>query len=266
MDDEGGAVAPDRPFVAHYARGRDYHKVLKKRCHRLAGAIRDVAPEFEGRCFVDTAPLMERGLARLAGLGWIGRNGCLIVPGLGSYVLLAEIVCNLHLVPDEPTEAGCGDCRLCVEACPTGACSGEVLVDARKCLSYLTVEHRGEIAPPYRAAMGARVFGCDTCQVVCPHNRDLPAGDADLLDGREPLGGATLAEMLDWTEPDWDAATRGCATRRAKLEQMLRNVAIAAGNSADITLIEPLRRLRDRHPDLTGSADWALDRLAGKDG
>ena len=259
------AMPPDNTLVARYARGRDYHRVLKKRCHRLMDRIRVIAPDFEGRAFVDSAPVMERHLAAEAGLGWIGRNGCLIVPGLGSFVLLCEIVCNLSLRPDSRVTSACRDCDACVGACPTGALADPPLVDARRCISYLTLEHRGPIAPELRARMGVCLVGCDACQAACPHNRDLPAGDLELR-GKSPLGGAGIAEVLAWTWDDWDAATRGSACRRASYEMFLRNAVIAAANSGDGSLCEVLVALRDRRTEMGELISWALERLGGGEG
>ncbi len=243
--------------VARYARGRDYHRLLKRRCRELMDAVRRLAPDFQGRAAADSAPVAERSLAAAAGLGWIGRNGCLVVPGLGSYVLLAEIVCNLPLRVDSPLVSQCRDCRACLEACPTGAIIGESLIDARRCLSYLTIEHRGEIGETLRPLMGRRIFGCDTCQEACPHNRDIPADSGQPAPA--PLGGASLAEILSWQREDWDAATRGSATRRADCDTLIRNAIIAAGNSGDAALVEPLRKLRRR--ELATLTDWAIGRL-----
>lgn len=266
--------APDRPrdearaAVSRYARGRDYHKVLKNRCRRLIDAIRRIVPNFEGRAFVDSAPVSERGLSAAAGIGWIGRNGCLIVPGLGSCVVLGEIVCNLALPPGSPVAGGCGDCDACIRACPTGACLGDSLVDARRCLSYLTIEHSGPVADELRPAWGNRVFGCDACQDSCPHNRDVPAGDPELLDappgaGKEgrKIHDAPLGELLGWDENQWDLATRGSAMRRAGFERFLRNVILAAGASGGSSLAAPLRRLRRSSPELAELTGWALDRV-----
>ena len=225
-------------LVARYARGRDYHKVLKKRCHVLMDRIRQVEGGFDGRAFVDSAPLMERSLAASAGLGWIGRNGCLYVPGLGSYVLLCEIVCNLPLAADSPMESRCDRCDACVRACPMEAIGDESLLDARRCISYLTVEHRGEIAPDLAARMGGGLFGCDRCQEVCPHNRDLPAGDAELTAGPPPLNGAGIEQVLQWRLEDWDQATRGSPCRRATHPMFLRNARIAQENLR----LTPVRR------------------------
>ena len=259
-----------RPFVARYARGRDYHRLLKKRCRKLMDGIRQVAPDFEGRAFVDSAPLAERSLAAAAGVGWIGRNGCLIVPGLGSYVVLAEIVCNLDLALDSPVECRCGDCDACLRACPTSACLGNSLIDARRCLSYLTVEHHGEVDPKLRAYWGVGVFGCDGCQEACPYNREVPPGDPELIDAPNKAGArrrprlheVSLAELLNWSQGDWDATTRGSATRRAKFEMLQRNAILAAAGSGDPTLVRPLKRLRDRQPQFTELIDWTLERLS----
>ncbi|MFP3936862.1 MAG: tRNA epoxyqueuosine(34) reductase QueG [Phycisphaerae bacterium] len=227
------APPPDAPerAVARFARGRDYHRVAKQRLHRLMDRLREIEPGFSGRAFVDSAPLAERSLAVSAGLGWIGRNGCLIVPELGSYVVLGEIVCNLPLEADEPLGGGCGDCGRCVEACPTGALRGDGTMDARMCVSYLTTEHHGEIDQRLQAKMGVRLFGCDACQRVCPHSADVPAGDGELTEER-PIAKVTPADVLRWTEADWDAMTRGSTTRRADFRMWLRNAAIAAANAA----------------------------------
>jgi len=256
-----GGSASSAP-VARYARGRDYHKVLKGRCRRLLARLRELDAGFRGRAFVDSGPVMERSLAVRAGLGWIGRNGCLFVPGLGSYVLLCEIICNLPLVPDGPLPAQCHDCSACVEACPTGAIRDDALIDARRCVSYLTIECRGQIDREFWPMIGPAVFGCDRCQEACPHNRGLPVGDVEMLGDMPPLGGAELADILRWSAGDWDLATRGSACRRATREMLIRNAAIAAGNSADPALIEPLRELPSLVPELVGVAEWSLARLA----
>ncbi|MFB3892438.1 MAG: tRNA epoxyqueuosine(34) reductase QueG [Phycisphaerae bacterium] len=218
------------PLVARFACGRDYHKVLKRRCIRLMDRLRKEFPGFAGRAFVDSGPVMERSLAAAAGVGWIGRNGCLVAPGLGSYVLLCEIICNLPLAPDGPIQSQCEGCGLCVEACPTGALRGDGLVDARLCISYQTIENRGEIPPGLRPLMGRRIFGCDACQEACPHNKGLPPGDAELIADGPVLGGAGPEEILRWTDADWDAATRGRTLRRATCEMFRRNAAIAAAS------------------------------------
>ncbi len=252
-------------LVARFARGRDYHVVLKKRAHALMDRLRDALPGFEGRAFVDTAPVMERSLAVLGGLGWIGRNGCLVCPGLGSHVMLCEILCNQELEYDSPLPSGCDGCGACVRACPTAALgvgddSAAALVDARRCISYLTIEHRGAVAAELWPQMGVSVFGCDRCQQACPHNGDVPAGDAELTE-HLPAADLTLGQVLQWRWEDWDVATRGSTVRRARWEMVLRNALIAAGNSGDPRLLPAVQRLAESHPGLSGLAAWAAERL-----
>jgi len=259
-------------IVARYARRRDYHEVLKRRCRRLMDRMRAIEPTFAGRAFVDTAPIAERRLAAAAGLGWIGRNGCLIADGLGSYVVLCEIICNLPLSPDEPCRRGCGDCRLCIDACPTGAIVADGVVDARLCRSYLTIEHRGRIDPALWPKMGSCVFGCDACQAACPHNASVPAGDDELtcpepVEGAHPRGSVaelTIADVLAWSESDWDAATRGSAMRRATYDMFIRNAVLAAGNSGDCALIDPLSALQMRRADLAEEIAWAVGQIRSR--
>jgi epoxyqueuosine reductase len=226
--DDSTASAPG--YIARFARGRDYHKVLKKWCRELMDRLGEIAPDFDGRAFVDTAPVMERSLAAAAGLGWIGRNGCLIVDGLGSYVVLGEIISNLPLVPDRPVEQACGDCDACIRACPTGALDRGGLVDSRKCLSYLTIEHRGD-ATEEMLKFNRGLYGCDICQEACPHNRDLPPGEPELTS----WGAAEieLADIKGWTAADWDLATQGRAIRRAKYDMFLRNASAASARLTD---------------------------------
>jgi epoxyqueuosine reductase len=254
-------AADSRTLVARHARGRDYHRVLKARCLRMMDRLREIDTGFCGRAFVDSGPVMERSLAARAGVGWIGKNGCLIAPGLGSYVLLCEVISNLPLVPDGPIDDRCGDCAGCLSACPTGALGPDRLIDARRCVSYLTVECRGPIDRDLWARMGAIVFGCDRCQEACPHNRSAPPGDRELAAAGEPLGGMALGGILRWTEQDWDTATRGSACRRAKLGMLLRNAAIAAGNSSDRSLVEPLEDLSRNDPQHADVAQWAIERI-----
>ena len=267
MDRVQGSPSQSMPFVARYARGRDYHDLLRERCKSLIGRIRTLAPQLRARAFVDSAPLAERSLAAMSGVGWIGRNGCLIVPGLGSYVFLAEIVCNLKLPADGAIEPGCGTCDACCRACPTGACVGNSLIDARKCLSYLTIEHHGPIDRSYRPLLGSRIFGCDTCQEVCPYNQKIPAGDADLLSlpemppGRPAIHQTPLAEILTYGYEDWDSGTSGSAMRRVGHGKLIENAVIAAGCSGDAKLKVPLRALSADRPGLSELIRWALNRL-----
>lgn len=245
-------------LVARYARGRDYHRVLERRCRRIAAGLELLAGPFRRRICVDAQPLAERELAARAGLGWIGRSGCLIGGRHGSWLLLAEIVTELPLEPDEPAKSRCGRCRSCVEACPTGAIRGDGLVDCRRCISYLTVEHRGPIGPELAGRMGIRVVGCDACQAACPWNRKAPPGEAELR-GPSPLTGAALADLLAASGEQWEALTRGSAGRRVRYEMLLRNAAIAAGNAGDAAHRPALERLaRHESPMVAQAAGWAL--------
>lgn len=218
--------------VARYARGDDYHKVMKKRLHALCDAWREAFPGEAFRAFVDTAPVMERDLAERAGLGWIGKHTLLIHPRLGSHLLLGGALTTLELSRPASVEDHCGSCARCIEACPTDAITPHS-VDARACISYLTIEHRGAIEPALARLMGDWVFGCDVCQDVCPHNSprgggvDVGAAHPAYAPRRERFD---LLEVLGWTEEDRRRATRGSAMKRAKLGQFARNAEIARGN------------------------------------
>lgn len=219
--------------IAMYAWGEDYHKVVRQRNRELISAIRrEVPQDFKTRACVDTAPLLEREYAAAAGLGWIGKNTMVLDRELGSYFVLGAIVTTLELEPDEPAENHCGSCRACLESCPTGAFPAAYEMDARRCISYLTIEHRGPIAPELAERMGDWLFGCDVCQSVCPFNREVPSG----LDARlAPANARTrlpLREVLDWSEEAYIAATAGKATDRASLAMWRRNAAIAAENGS----------------------------------
>ena len=252
-------------LVARYARGGDYHDVLKLRCRKLMDQIVELSPEFRGRAFVDAGPVMERTLATGAGLGWIGRNGCLIAPGLGSYFVLCEIFCNLSLPADQPIAGSCGDCRACIDSCPTGACIGDGLVDSRECLSYQTIENRGEIDRKYWPLMGDRVFGCDSCQDACPHNQGVSVGDQELIGRANQLAGVSLGQMLSWSQDQWRNACRGTAAERTGPEALARNAIIAAGNSGNITYVEQLSACRLAWPAWAEIVDWAIGRLDKSD-
>ncbi len=244
--------------IARYARGRDYHRLLRKRCRKIVAELSGIVPDLHARICVDTAPILERDLAAAGGLGWIGRNGCLIDAQFGSYLLLAEIVVNLSLPADKPVKNRCGSCRACLEACPSGAIQDDGLVDSRRCVSYLTIEHRESIPESLRRACGQWVFGCDVCQEVCPYNRDVPAGDAELR-GPMALASATPDEIIRWEWADWDRATRGSSARRAKYEMFLRNAAIALGNTPDQASRDALERLtRHESPIVAEAATWAI--------
>ncbi len=258
-----GADEDSPSAIARYARGRDYHRLLRSRCRRLLTELTMAEPNLTGKVCVDTAPVLERDLAAAAGLGWIGRNGCVIDAEMGSYLVLAEIVTNLPLPPDRPQQSRCGSCRACIDACPTGAICADGLVDSRRCVSYLTIEYRGEIPEELRGGCGAWVFGCDVCQEVCPYNRPgrAPPGDTELT-RRSVLARTGAAAVLGWSQADWERMTRGSAARRAKWEMFLRNAAIAVGNARDASARPALERLGEHgSPVVAQAARWALARV-----
>lgn len=222
---------PATGHVAQYARGRDYHTVLRRMLARLAEDLqtRFSAP-FTRRAFVDTGPLLERDLAAAAGLGWIGKNTCLLNAERGSYLFLGEIFTSLELVPDEPVTERCARCTRCLDACPTGALVGPHELDARRCISYLTIEHRQAIAPDLRAQMGAWVFGCDICQQVCPYNAKAPLGTHPELQVQQLPHRLALAPLINLRSGDYRRLTRDSATRRARRNMWRRNALVVSGN------------------------------------
>ena len=249
-------------YIARYALGRDYHKTVRRRLARLATRI-DASAGGRFRAFTDSAPVLEKPLGEKSGLGWIGKNTLLLNEDAGSWFFLGEIYTDLPL-PVTPTkpQPGCGSCRACMTVCPTGAIIGPGKLDARRCISYLTIEHKGSIPVEFREAVGNRVFGCDDCQVVCPWNRFARRSPEAEFAPRHGLDRATLVDLLGWDEATFLARTEGMALRRVNYEQWVRNLAVAAGNApADPAIVAALRRRRD-----TASAmvcehiDWALAR------
>lgn len=218
--------------VARYARGRDYHTVLHRRLKRLVAELRARLDEpFEARVCVDTQPVLERALAAAAGVGWIGKNTCLMHEEFGSYLFLGEVVTTLDLAADGPVTDHCGTCTRCLEACPTGAFRAPYELDASRCIAYLTIEHHGEIPVEFHAGIGDRVFGCDVCQEVCPFNRDAPrAADPDLLADVTPAY-VDLAALVALRSGDHRRLTRGSAARRAPRPMWQRNGEIALANA-----------------------------------
>lgn len=249
--------------IARYARGLDYHRVLRRRLDDLIARLRvGVDESFEARPFVDTAPVLERDLAAAAGVGWIGKNTMLITPGLGSYTYLAGLATTLDLQPDEPTPDRCGRCRRCIDACPTGAIIEPYVVDARRCLSYLTIEHRDAIPEPFRTAIGDRVFGCDACQAACPHNRRAPSTNDPVWTPADESAAPNLIDLVNCSRDAYLALTRGRATRRAKQWMLRRNAALALGNVGSVEHADALRvAARDDDPLVAEHAAWALERL-----
>ncbi|MEQ1572989.1 MAG: tRNA epoxyqueuosine(34) reductase QueG [Vicinamibacterales bacterium] len=230
----GDAGSPPVGIIARYARGDDYHDVLTARLDALVSWMRAESSEsFDARAYVDTGPVQERVYAQYGGLGWIGKNTCLINAELGSWLFLAEIICSLPLEPDTQGLEQCGACNKCIEACPTGALVEPGVLDSNRCLSYLTIELRGSIAEEHRAALGVHVYGCDICQDVCPYNQVPPRSDDRAWHARP---GLDLPRLIDlWRRPDTELLrlTKGSAMRRAKLTGLRRNLAVAIGNSGD---------------------------------
>jgi epoxyqueuosine reductase len=212
--------------IARYALGQDYHEVIKSRLYQLADWIRQSCPHAQTRCSVDTAPVMEKELAARAGIGWVGKNTCVINEQIGSWILLGEIITTLRLEPDEPAVDRCGSCKRCIEACPTGAITSPYELDARRCISYLTIEHRGEIDPELAHKFGDWMYGCDICQEVCPWNRDPPAAVDPPLEPRWTAGSLDAKRVMDWTEDDYRRELKGSAMKRVKLPMLQRNAQI----------------------------------------
>lgn len=236
-----------RGRIARYAWGRDYHEVIRQKLRRLTEGMRAaIAGRFEVRCCVDTAPLMEREVAAAAGLGWIGKNTLVVHPRLGSFLVLGAVVTTLELEPGQPMRDHCGTCRRCLDACPTGALTAPYQMDARRCISYLTIEHRGGISDELAALMGNWVYGCDVCQEVCPHNRKVPPTREhayELQDAAALAPGPLLAELAGWSESRRRERLAGSAMKRATLAMWHRNARIAlrneAGNSVGLQAGDP---------------------------
>jgi epoxyqueuosine reductase len=258
---------PDRAYVARYALGRDYHKLMRKRLAALAARIRAERPRALLRPFVDSAPVLERAIAQKAGLGWIGKNTLLIHPRAGSWSFLGEIYTDLPLPVDPPFEGmHCGSCSACLEVCPTRAFVGPWQLDARRCIAYLTIELHGSIPVDMREAIGNRVFGCDDCQLVCPWNRFAqPAREADFLP-RNGLDDPALVDLFGWSAEDFAARTAGSPLYRLGHERWLRNLAVALGNGpatpAAIAALEARRA--DASALVREHVEWALQALMRK--
>lgn len=257
---------PARGFISRYALGRDYHKVMRKRLQKLSDKIAEEIGEFGYRVFVDSAPVLEKALAEKAGLGWIGKHSNIINSRAGSWFFLGEIYTDLPLpVTKQVSENHCGSCTACIDTCPTQAIIAPYKVDARRCISYLTIELHGSIPVEFREAMGNRIYGCDDCQLCCPWNRfSQPTAEQDFF-ARHPLDAPTLLELFNWDEPTFLKNTEGSAIRRIGHRRWLRNIAVALGNApASDKIISALkaRRLEYREDEmLLEHIEWALARL-----
>ncbi|MCQ4347586.1 tRNA epoxyqueuosine(34) reductase QueG [Pseudomonas stutzeri] len=254
---------PRKAYVSRYALGRDYHKLVRKRLQQLAERIQAAIGPFGYRAFVDSAPVLEKALAERAGLGWIGKNTLLINRRAGSWFFLGELFVDLPLPVDPaPGSEHCGRCRACLDVCPTAAFVGPQQLDARRCISYLTIELKGSIPEELRAPIGNRVFGCDDCQLVCPWNRFArPSGERDFRP-RHNLDNIELAELFRWSEEEFLARTEGSPLRRAGYQRFLRNLAVGLGNApTSIPVLEALRLRRDDPSALVREhVEWALAR------
>ncbi len=253
----------DRGRISVYAQGRDYHDVVKGALKRTARWLIEQA-ECEVKVFVDTAPVMEKPLAEAAGLGWQGKHTNIVSRDHGSWLFLGAIYTTLDLQPSTPGQDLCGSCSACQDICPTGAFPAPYQLDARACISYLTIEHKGPIPHEYRKAMGNHIYGCDDCLAVCPWNKFAQAGAANkAFLPRAELAAPALADLLALDDAGFRQVFSGSPIKRTGRDRMVRNALIAAGNSGDATLIEPVRALLDDDDDaVREAADWALDQLA----
>ncbi len=254
---------PATAYVSRYALGRDYHKLIRKRLQQLAERIQQAIGPFGYRAFVDSAPVLEKAIAEQAGLGWIGKNTLVLNRKAGSYFFLGELFVDLPL-PVDPAHGSehCGRCTACLDICPTAAFVGPYVLDARRCISYLTIELKGSIPAELRPLIGNRVFGCDDCQIVCPWNRFArPTSQGD-FQPRHNLDNAELAELFRWSEDEFLSRTEGSPLRRAGYERWLRNLAVGLGNApSTIPVLEALEARRTHPSELVREhVEWALSR------
>nr|WP_255783753.1 tRNA epoxyqueuosine(34) reductase QueG [Lysobacter chinensis] len=254
----------ERAYVARYALGRDYHKLMRQRLQRLAERLAAEVGPFGHRVFVDSAPVLERALARNAGLGWIGKHTCLIDRDGGSWFFLGEIYVDLPLPVDPPASAHCGTCTRCIDICPTRAIVAPNRLDARRCIAYLTIEHEGAIPEELREPIGNRIFGCDDCQLVCPWNKFARRTDEPDFRARNDLDRATLAGLFAWDEDEFLRRTEGSAIRRSGHERWLRNIAVALGNAPTTPEVVAALESRRGHDSalVREHVEWALARHA----
>ena len=260
-----GLAQPDRGVVSVYAQGKDYHDLVKRRLKRLGRWLLDQAPAgAEIKVFVDTAPVMEKPLAQAAGLGWQGKHTNLLARDLGSWFFLGAIFTTLDLPPDAPEVSHCGSCTACLDACPTGAFPAPYQLDARRCISYLTIEHRGPVEEPLRALMGNRIYGCDDCLAACPWNKFAVA--AREIGYQPKVGLPELADLAALDDAGFRARFAGSPIKRIGRDRMVRNVLYAIGNSGLPALVPAAAALlEDADPAVADAARWALSRLSATD-
>jgi len=261
MDYYTGEDGSADAYIARYARGRDYHKVLRARLQRLCEHIEGEVGSFGYRVFTDSAPVMEVELAVRAGIGWRGKH-TLLLDRTGSWFFLGEVYTDLPLPPDAPVQEHCGNCRRCIDICPTQAIVAPYQLDARRCISYLTIEHKSAIPEELRPLIGNRVYGCDDCQLVCPWNGFAqPTGEPD-FHARQGLDHASMVELFGWTERDFDERLAGSPIRRIGYERWLRNLAVGLGNAPSTAEVVAALRARADHPSalVREHVRWALSR------
>ena len=257
---------PLQAFISRYALGRDYHKVMRKRLQRLTDRIRQAVGDFGYRVFVDSAPVLEKALAEKAGLGWIGKHTNLLNRQAGSWFFLGEIYTDLPLAVDSPVGGHCGDCQACLEICPTRAIIAPYRLDARRCISYLTIELHGSIPVAFRRAIGNRIYGCDDCQQVCPWNRFARLTRSEDFLPRQGLDRIDLCRAFSWDEAEFLKRTEGSAIRRLGHTRWLRNLAIALGNAPGTSAVRQALSQRAQDPSemVREHVHWAMAQHSGE--
>ena len=250
-----------RAWISRYAWGEDYHDTVKEKLLELAAWIERNSP-LRTRAYVDTGPLLERVFAKYAGVGWFGKNTCIINQKVGSWLFLGCIVTDLEMPYDTPVPDRCGTCTRCIDSCPTGAILEPYVLDSRKCIAYTTIELRGEIPEKDRAGIGHHLFGCDICQDVCPWNRRAPHSSNPAFEPKEGLFWPAIDRLLDMDEAEWQRMIRGTAMKRAKIKGLVRNLMVVAGNSGSREYLSRLRRFL-KHDDehVRSHAQWAIDKI-----
>ncbi|WP_226573172.1 tRNA epoxyqueuosine(34) reductase QueG [Mangrovibacter yixingensis] len=256
---------PRLGYVSRYALGRDYHKLLRQRLKQLGERIREHCTELNFRPFVDSAPLLERPLAEKAGLGWTGKHSLILNKEAGSFFFLGELLVDIPLPVDKPVEEGCGRCVACMTICPTQAIVAPYTVDARRCISYLTIEYEGVIPEEFRPLLGNRIYGCDDCQLICPWNRFSQLTDEADFSPRKALHTPELLELFAWDETRFLKVTEGSAIRRIGHLRWLRNIAIALGNAPwESAVLNALEQRRGEHPLLDEHIEWSIAQQLAK--
>ncbi|WP_374286294.1 tRNA epoxyqueuosine(34) reductase QueG [Pseudomonas fluvialis] len=259
---------PEQAYVSRYALGRDYHKLIRKRLQQLAERIQQAIGPFGFRAFVDSAPVLERAIARQAGLGWVGKHSLILNRRAGSWFFLGELFVDVPLPVDTPLDSEhCGRCTACLDICPTQAFVAPYVLDARRCISYLTIELKGPIPEALRPLIGNRVFGCDDCQIVCPWNRFARPSEQSDFQPRHGLDNSSLAELFLWTEEEFLQRTEGSPLRRAGYQRWLRNLAVGLGNApSTIPVLQALHARQDDPSELVREhVAWALRQHAERD-